>query len=130
MTTYIVKADSSIQCSRFGNHHIIQDHHLLDPGCSYSVYTNNEDDPTKLSIQVSELHPYDDAVYAFARVESFRPNVAQIIKNGSFISSVTMPEYDEDDWETPQEYVDEFIDRIFYELHRVNKDVEPKIMRF
>lgn len=130
MKKYIAKPDIDIKCAKFSNHIILKDHHLANPGCSYSIYIDNEDDPTKLSLQVSELHPYDDAVYAFARVEQFKPNVAQIIKNGKFLSSVSMPKYNDEDWEDPQEYVDDFIDKIIYELHRVNKDVQPKIMHF
>lgn len=130
MTRFVTKPGYDIKCSRFSNHTILKDHHLANPGCSYSIYTDNEDDPSQLSMQISELHPYDDAVYAFARVEKFKPNVAQIIKNGDFLASVKMPVYDEEDWESPLEYVDEFIDKIIYQLHRVNKDVEPKIMRF
>lgn len=130
MKRYISKPDASIQCSRFSNHVILKNHHFLDPGCSYSIYIDNEDDLSKLSLQVSELHPYDDAIYAFARVEQNNPTLAQIIKNGKFLSSVKMPEYDDESWEDPQEYIDEFIDRIIYELHEVNKDVKPKIMHF
>ena len=126
--TYIVKGSADIKCSRFGTHYIEENWH--GTGQKYSIYLNNEDNPDEISMQISGIHPYDDAEYAFARVESFRPNVAQIIKNGSFLSSVKMQPYNEEDWEDVNEYVNDFIDRVIAELERVNEDVEPKIMHF
>lgn len=128
MKTYFVKSDSDIKCSRFGSHFIDENWH--GTGNKYSIYLNNEDNLSELSMQISGLHPYDDAEYAWARVERFNPTVAQIIKNGKFLSSVKMDEYNETEWENKDEYINEFIDRIIYELETVNKDVEPKIMRF
>lgn len=119
-----IKADS-----RFGTRYTVNNWHGLR-GHNYSVRVYNEDDPSRLQLQISGLHPYDDADYAWARVESFRPTLAQIIKNGAFLSSVNMQCYEEEDWESSDEYVDEFIDRIIAELEVVNKDVKPKIMKF
>lgn len=115
--------------SQFGVQYTLNNWHNKS-GHNYFVRVRNEDDPLRLQLQISGLHPYDDAEYAWARVESFRPNLAQIIKNGKFLSSVEMEEYEEGDWETPESYIDAFVDRIIEELEEANKDVEPQIIKF
>lgn len=115
--------------SRFGSKYIINDWNN-QKGHNYSVKVYNEDDPSQLQIKVAGLHPYDDAYYAWARVESFNPTVAQIINNGEFLASVKMEPYDAQKWSSTQDYVDEFVDNIIAELENVNKDVEPKLIHF
>ena len=130
MKRVVTSSSKSIKAdSRFGTEYTVTSWHGLK--ChDYFIRVYNEDDPSQLQLQISGIHPYDDASYAWARVESFRPTFAQIIQNGRRLSSVSMPSYVEEDWENFDEYVDEFVDRIIAELEEVNKDVQPKIMHF
>lgn len=94
----------------------------------YAIRYANVENPEELTLSISGIHPYDDAEYAWARVETSKPNVANIYKNGSLLATVNMPVYDPEEWEYPEEYVDDFIDRIIIKLEHVNKDVKPKMM--
>lgn len=115
--------------SRFGVNQVIKNWHGK-PNHNYMVRLGGEDSIDTLSIQISGLHPYDDAEYAYARVESGQPTLANIIKDGRFLATVSMEYYDPEDWEDLNEYINEFVDRIIAKLEEVNKDVQPKIMHF
>lgn len=93
----------------------------------YSVYSANADSPEKLLLQVSELHPYDNAEYAWAKKDA--PNSFKIIRSGKILRSVQIPEWDEDKYEDGTEYFNEIVDRICIELSRENAKTSPRIDR-
>ncbi len=91
----------------------------------FSVYTKFEDDPDYFQCQVSEIHPYDLAEYAWAEKDS--PCGATVYKAGKKIGIINLPEYDPDNYEECYEYLDDIIDRIAVKLIWYNKGVEPRI---
>lgn len=91
----------------------------------FSVHYAYDNNPDLFQCAVSEIHPYDLAEYAWAKKD--RPTSAAIIKNGKRISWIDLPEYDEDAYETADEYIDEVIDRMCVALRRANKGVQPQI---
>lgn len=92
----------------------------------FAVYTFNEYDPDSFKCQVSELHAYDDADYAWG--EKDRPNSVAIYQGGKRIKRIQVPEWDADMYETENEYYDEVIDRICVALRNINRGVEPRMM--
>lgn len=91
----------------------------------FSVYFKNSDDPANFECQVSEIHPYDLAEYAWAKKDA--PASASIIKNRKVIDTIPVKEYDEDAYEEDSEYINDVIDQICIELMRINDKVEPRI---
>lgn len=85
------------------------------------------DDPVNLKFQVTEIHPYDEASYTWARCGYKGSGYVEFIKNGKVIDSMKMHSYDEDDYESEDEYVNDVIDQICAELRHSNKGVEPRI---
>ena len=85
-----------------------------------------EDDPDNLQFQLHEVHPYDlSEDYAWATKDS--PANIRIIQHGKTIDNVSVPDYIEDDWDDPNDYVNDVIDRAAVALLQVNRDVEPQI---
>ena len=81
------------------------------------------------SLQASEIHPYDDADYLWASMKSdgtcrLRNSEG---KSKGFID-VSRFSYDEDDYETYDEYMSEIVDHICVSLGDANAEVSPKIM--
>lgn len=72
--------------------------------------------------QISEIHPYDDAEYAWAKIDGL---VAYFYQNGKVIDKMHLASYEEEDWETPAEYFDDVLDSVAVELIHINKDVKP-----
>lgn len=91
----------------------------------FSVKTKYEDDPDSFQCQVSEIHPYDLAEYAWAKKDA--PVSASIFKEGKKLKSIPLPEWDEDIYEDADEYLNEVIDRICVALLHVNASVESRI---
>lgn len=75
--------------------------------------------------QITQLHPYDDADYAWAKIEG--PQV-RFIRDGKTIDRMTLPAYEEEDWESIDEFIDDTIDSICVELMNLDKDTEPRMM--
>lgn len=93
---------------------------------SFSVHIYDSD-PIHLKFQVSEIHPYDLAKYAWARCGYKGALYVEFIKNGKVIDSMQMHYYDEEDYEDETEYVNDIIDRVCVELADMNSTVEPII---
>ena len=89
----------------------------------FMVKTKFEDDPDSFQCEVDEIHPYDDADYAWAKKDS--PTSASIIQNGKCVQLIPLPEWDADYYEDPSEYFDEIIDTIAVELRKYNEPIEP-----
>lgn len=100
-------------------------------GQNYRVYVKFENDPDSFQFQVSEIHPYDLADYAWAVKRS--PSTLEIISEGVVIDHIHLPEWgydvDEDDYENIAEYEDDLIDRACSALQNANRNVRPMIDR-
>ena len=109
------------------------DHYTINvDGQKFSVYTVYGDDPEKIQFQITEIHPYDDAEYSWAKKD--RPTGATVYKQGKrygFIEVRDVEEYFEDEPDArPEDYIKEIIKYTCRELHKLNKDVEPKIIHW
>ena len=93
----------------------------------YAVRTSFEQDPDSFQFQVSEIHPYDMAEYAWAK--KWSPASVSIYRDGKEISNFPVPEYDEDIYSSPEEYENELLDITFVALQNANADVVPMIDR-
>lgn len=95
----------------------------------FSVHINTDGPyPGSFAAQVSEIHPYDDAEYAWAKVEF--NGLTKFIKEGKIIDKMQLPTYEEDDYESVGEYADEMLDSIAVELMNINKDVEQVMVHW
>lgn len=93
-------------------------------GIQYRAYISNADNPENLLLDISELHPYDESEYAWARKVS--PILVNIYQAGKKIDELYV-DYDLDEFDSPEEYVDTVIEAICEELREYNKSVEPRI---
>ncbi len=87
------------------------------------VHDNDPKWPDEYVCQVDEIHPYDDAEYAWAKKVS--PVSAKIIQNGKVIETISVPEWDDEVFEDENEYYNEVIDVMVRAIRKINKDVEP-----
>lgn len=74
--------------------------------------------------QMSELHPYDDADYAWAK---FDGGNVKFYRSGKLIDQMAIHEYEEDDYEDYDEYVSDILDSVAVTLRELNTDVKPRI---
>ena len=89
----------------------------------FTVNYTAEDDMLK-NIYMHEIHPYDDAEYAYARMYS--PVEIAFYRNGKIIDKMQIAEYDEDvDELSFDEYLDDVFTSIATELRNINKYVKP-----
>ena len=91
----------------------------------YSVHFNEPSSPSGFKAQIREIHPYNDADYVWARIGNRGAVEAEFIQNGKIIDRMQMNYYDEDYYESVDEYYDDLIDAVCVELRNFNKDVEP-----
>mgnify|MGYP003571355627 CR=1 FL=1 len=89
----------------------------------FGVHASGESDPLFFECQVSEIHPYDDAEYTWAKMGSNKQ--VQFIRNGKVQDKMQMDEFDPDYYESEGEYYDYVIDSICMELMGMNADVKP-----
>lgn len=73
--------------------------------------------------QLSKIAPYDDADYVWARI--YENKKVDFIKDGHAIDSMQLPRYDEDDYESVGEYVDDCIDQVVIKLNEFNERIKP-----
>lgn len=79
--------------------------------------------------QITEIHPYDDADYAWAKIQ-FNGQVV-FIKNGQIVDKMQLPTYEEDDYEevaSVDAYISDMLDTVAVELMYINKDVKPNMI--
>ena len=75
--------------------------------------------------QITEIHPYDDAEYYWAKIEGAN---AKFILDRSVKSSMQLPTFDEDKYADESEYINTIIDIVCRELRRLNKNINPRIL--
>lgn len=113
-----------IKSSQLASRYHIKNWHNLHQ--DYIVYVYDIDNPETMSLQLSEIHPYDDAHYAYARFENSK---AKYIKDSKILEEQIF-EYDAENYENEDEYIDDVIDTMILALRKLNKDVQPRVMHF
>lgn len=103
--------------------------HDQDFGVHYTyVNTNPDADPREMfkefKAAVREIHPYDDAEYAWAQLEN---GVVKYIKNGKVIKTSYYFNADDADVEN-NEWVDYVLTDALRQLHELNAEVEPRMI--
>lgn len=75
---------------------------------------------------ITKIAPYDDAEYVWAKISG--NGYTEFIRDGKKIDGMQFHSYEEDEYETVEEYFDDVIDSIIVELIRFNRDIEPRMM--
>jgi len=103
------------------------DYHTYNRGgTKFSIHSKQLDDPYKFECAIEEIHPYDDADYYWVKKGSSLK--ADLIKNGRKVGDIFLDPYDDELYETPEEYVDDMIDYMCVELKNLNKEIKPRMM--
>lgn len=75
---------------------------------------------------ITQIRPYDDAEYTWAKIEG---PVVKFIRDGKVLDKMTIHDYDEDDYESGfDEYIGDVLDTIAVELLDFDRDVKPIII--
>lgn len=108
-------------------------------GQKYRIYDTKSSDPLLPGykiLQISEIHPYDDADYAWAIYDAAdNPNYACIVRNGKTEDRIAISP-----WADNEEYYEEYYDadsaldqyrneviiQLAYALRESNEDVKPR----
>ena len=84
--------------------------------------------------QLSEIHPYDLQEYVWARRNDRQSNRIDFYRNGKLIDSMTIADYDPDDYDSgsgPEgdfnEYVNDILRDVMRELRSYNRKYEARI---
>ena len=108
---------------------------IKSSGTRFSVRHNSVDvspDANPMDIwrqfcgHVTEIHPYDEAEYAWARI-GHRPGVIEYIRNGKVITKSYYMTAEDWDLDT-SEWLQTVIDIAIENLLDINKDVEPRMV--
>ncbi len=119
----LLRPSSAILSSESGDY--MNHYTYTRSGQRFSVNDNNPSNPDWFQFIMSELHPYDDADYAWAKKDS--PVELKIIKSGQVQSRIPLPEWDYDSYEDEDEYYGTLIDIAAVALLEANRDVQPMI---
>lgn len=92
------------------------------PTMRYMCHYGNIESPEFVA-SLSKIAPYDDAEYVWARI--YENKKVDFIKDGHAIDSMQLPRYDEDNYESAGEYVDDCIDIVVLELNEFNQKIKP-----
>ena len=108
-------------------------------GQKYMIHDTESSDPLLPGykiLQISEIHPYDDADYAWAIYDAAdNPNYACIVRNGKTEDRIAISpwadneEYYEEYYDADSaldQYRDEVIIQLVYALRESNEDVKPR----
>lgn len=100
----------------------------------FMVRFNRSEDPNLpgyTDIEISEIHPYDDADYAWVNYDaSENRNYAYIIRDGKREDRLAISPWgdNEDMYDDIDEFRDDVINGLIDELRDSNKDVEPRMI--
>lgn len=75
---------------------------------------------------VQKIAPYDDADYAWAKVNG--NGLIEFIKDGKIVDKMQTHAYEEEDYEDVNEYFNDIIESAAEELKRINQSIEPRMM--
>jgi len=73
-------------------------------------------------------HPYDDAEYTTAYVGRRGVMDVEFVRAGKVISRIQFHQYDEEDYERPEDYVTDVLDQIAVEILDLDRNVEPRMV--
>lgn len=94
----------------------------------FSVHYTPDEYSGMVQAQITEIHPYDDAEYAWAKI--IGPQ-AIFYRNGKQLDKMTIGGFDADNYEDDDtaynEYLNEVFDDVAVELLNLNKNVKPMI---
>lgn len=102
----------------------------------FAIHIDNydEDDDSSLFLmpkfQISEIHPYDDASYTWAKTSDSSSNVVIFVRSGKVKDRMTLWDYEPEDYENPTEYVNDILDTVATSLMDMNSDVEPQMVHY
>lgn len=128
--TSSVDSATSIEGSNFiYDEHMTQDFRRVKymihyVGLDTSPSSDAQDLFNRFAAQVTEIHPYDDASYAWARIQN---GVIEYFKDGRKIDSSFYMNADDYDIEN-SEWCQTVVDKAIYRLRDLNKDVEPRMI--
>ena len=90
-------------------------------------YQQNEEPPYVITFQMSNNAPYDDADYIWANCTG---NVVKFYNggNGRLVDKMYLNSYEPEDYENLDEYCNDILEDTLYELVRLNKNIEPRIL--
>lgn len=80
--------------------------------------------------QMSEIHPYDDAEYAWCKRSEKLSNQVEFYRSGKFLDVMYIWAYEPDDYESYDAYVDDVLDDVAVTLRDLNKDVKPVMVHY
>ena len=98
----------------------------------FGVHINTEDGPYEgtFAATVSEIHPYDDAEYTWAKI-GFNGQVI-FYRDGKVVDKMQLASYEPDDYEEQEhgtsavdQYINDCLDTVATELLQMNRDVKP-----
>lgn len=110
----IIKASSTFKY----DDHFFQNHGRQ----KFSVYVKDPDS-VDFEAMISEIHPYDDADYVWAYIKYNKQ--VEFLKGNRIVDKMQMNYFDEEDYESLQEYQNEVIDSVMVELLDMNRNVKP-----
>lgn len=76
--------------------------------------------------EIIRIAAYDDADYWWARANG--GGLIEFIKDNKVQKTIEFKEFDDDVYETVQEYMDDMIDEALKQVDRLNDSVSPKMM--
>ena len=101
-------------------------------GKRFSVRLSDCDERNPVcEFQITEIHPYDDADYAWAKcdgrvIKYYRNNIRS--RRNELIGLINIPKYDPDRYDDYNEYVTNLVDIAAIDLIHHNKHVIPKMI--
>jgi len=75
---------------------------------------------------VQKIAPYDDADYAWAKVNG--NGLIEFIKDGKIVDKMQTHAYEEEDYEDVNEYFNDIIESVAEELKKINQSIKPRMM--
>lgn len=95
-------------------------------GHRFFVYYTNPDRLGTMRAQIQEIHPYNDADYAWAAVDGLQ---VKFYNRKGLIDKMPLWSYEPDDYaDDVMSYVDDVLDAICDELVKLNENVKPVIV--
>ena len=100
----------------------------------YSVHHSSLYDPNEVLVQITEIHPYSESEYVWARIGYSDIDEVEFLKYGKVISVEYIGYYDPDKWGYDQEGCKSFwedqIQDICEQLKKYNDGIESMISHY
>ena len=108
--------------ANYYDEHFVQNH----GNHRFSIYIKNGDSPF-FEASISEIHPYDLAEYTWAKI--LRNGQIEYRRNSKIIEKMQLWDYDEEYYESIDDYINDCIDSVMVDIIEHDKDVESRIDR-